>query len=341
MNEHDVTDIAPGQEVRVDSFRPEDAPGVVRLFRAVYGDSYPIRTYLDEKLLIAENGAGRTISSVARTARGEVVGHSAFVNSAPYPGLFESCAGLVHSAYRGGKGIFTDIIRHGYQQAKQNPAVQAVVGEPVCNHPYSQKMSVTMGWNSFALEVDLMPASAYAKEASSAGRVAAFLDFKTIRPRPHAVYLPASYAEELRQCYGQLDDEREFRLSEDDIPEGAVTELQPQVFHFAAVARVTIQKVGTDFAACLDQLEKDLADQGVLVTQLWLRLDSPWVGRAVELLRRRGYFLGGPLPRWFDTDGLLLQKIHKRPDWEGICAFNARYTQILERVRADWQRTQG
>ena len=33
------------QEIEIDFFRIEDAPGIARLFREVYGTGYPIRTY--------------------------------------------------------------------------------------------------------------------------------------------------------------------------------------------------------------------------------------------------------------------------------------------------------
>lgn len=58
-----------------------------------------------------------------------------------------------------------------------------------------------------------MPAAAYEKEASAAGRVAAFLTFRTFRPRPHAVHLPSVYQDVLRFLYEGLDDNRDFRIS--------------------------------------------------------------------------------------------------------------------------------
>lgn len=340
--EREITgDIEAGQEWQVSRFIAEDAPGVVNLFRSVYGDGYPVRTYMDEKLLIEENCANRTISSVAKTTDGAVVGHNALFNSAPSRGTFESGAGVVHTAYRGGKGIFAQLAVHGLGIAKEMANVQAVFGEPVCNHPFSQKLSVRVGFASRALEVDLMPAAAYEKEVSAAGRVAAFLDFKTFRGKPHTLYLPSVYSEDFRFFYEDFDDERQFRIAEAPVPAGTLTDMRPQIFAFAAVARVAIHAIGADFSTCLDTLEKNLQNEGVLVTQLWLRLDCPWVGAATEILRERGYFLGGALPRWFDSDGFLMQKIGKQPDWQGIVTVAERGAEILRRVRADWQRTQG
>jgi len=334
-----ATPIEPGLEWQVDRFADADAAGVVSLFRSVYGDGYPVRTYLEPALLIAENAARRTISSVARTSRGDIVGHNALFNSAPHPGTYESGAGVVHAAYRGGKGIFTALAAHGLELAPTLPQVDLVFGEPVCNHPFSQKLMHRVNFVSRALEVDLMPAAAYTTEASAAGRVAAFIATKTFRPKPQTLHLPQVYRSQLLFCYEDFDDRRDFADAGEAIPTGSATELQPQIFDFAAVARVPVTAVGADFADRIAALEAELAARRVIVTQLWLRLDCPWLGEAVDILRRRGYFLGGALPRWFDVDGLLMQKIGKNPDWEGICTIADREAELLRLVRADWQRS--
>ncbi|BBO91338.1 hypothetical protein [Desulfosarcina ovata] len=332
-------DVEPGQAYTIDRFTSADAEGVASLFRSVYGSGYPVKTYLEPNLLIRENEALRTISSVARTARGKIVGHNALYNSAAHPGTYESGAGVVHAAFRGGKGIFTEMVAHGLDLAKTLPAVNLVFGEPVCNHPYSQKLTMKMNFISRALEVDLMPAAAYRKEGSASGRVAAFLDFRTFRKKSHAVFLPRCYRTELDFLYAGLDDQREFRPAESPVPSGSVTDLRPQIFDYAGVARIAVHATGADFRACLDQLEKDLAEKGIVVTQMWLNLGEAWVGEAVEILRSKKYFLGGVLQRWFDTDGLLMQKIRKIPDWDGICMHADRHRQIFGMVQADWQRT--
>ena len=335
-----ATDIQTGQKWEVRRFQPEDAEGVVHLFHSVYGRSYPVRTYMEPQVLIAENAANRTISSVAATTNGEIVGHNALFNSAPHPGIYESGAGVVHAAYRGGKGIFTRMVAHGLELAATLSGVDAVFGEPVCNHPFSQKLTAKLEFISRALEVDLMPAAAYVKEESASGRVAAFLDFRTYTKMPHTVYVPKVYKEELAFFYADLDDDRDLLIVDDGLDGENTTDIRAQVFAFAAVARVAVHTVGSDFEVRLAALEKDLQKKRVLVIQVWLNLASPWVGGAVEVLRRNGYFLGGALPRWFNTDGLLMQKIRKVPDWKGILTFNDRRKQILELVRNDWERLQ-
>lgn len=335
---HKEQDIEPGQEWEVDLFRPEDAAGVARLFRSVYGEGYAVRTYIEPERLIRENAARRTISSVARTVRGEVIGHNALFNSAAHPGTYESGAGAVHAAYRGGKGIFTHMFEHGLEIAGTLPHINAVFGEPVCNHVFSQKMMARAGFPPRALEVDLISAAAHQKEGGAEGRVAAFLCFRTIRRRPHAVYLPEPYGDALNALYEGLDDERDFCISKEEVPVGTVSKIRSQIFETAGVARIAVDEAGEDFEVGTKGLEKKLQEKKIVVIQIWLNLSSPWVGGAVETLRRRGYFLGGILPRWFDSDGLLMQKVLKRPDWEGIHVYGERSAEILKIVRADWGR---
>ena len=332
--------IDPGQDWDVDLFRPEDAEGVAGLFLSVYGEGYPIKTYLEPERLIRENAAGRTISSVARTPKGDIVGHNAIFRSAPYDRIYESGGGVVHASYRGGKGVFTRLVAHGVDVGAEAFGIEAVYAESVCNHVFSQKLCHGLGFATMAAEVDLMPASAYEQEKSAPGRVASVLDFKTIRPKPHQVFLPGAYEEALRYIYSGLDDQRELLISTDASPARSSTLIKTQYFDFAQVARLAVWDAGVDFAQVLDQEEKGVKEKGAIIIQVWLNLSQPWVGQAAEILMLNGYFLGGLLPRWFDGDGLLMQKIMKQPDWEGIQLHFDRAKQILALVKSDWARTQ-
>jgi hypothetical protein len=332
-----MNDIEPGQTYEFDLFRPEDAEGISQLFRTVYGDGYPIRTFIDPKVLIEENAAGRTLSSVARTPKGDIVGHVALFHSAPCERICESGAGLVHPSYRGGKGIYTGLGLHGMEVTAKKYNIELLFGEPVCNHIFAQKGTAKAGWITQAIEVDLMPAEAYDKEKSASGRVTALLDFKTLKPKPHTVYLPEVYEESIRFIYSGLDDDRDFLLSQDELPSPIKTEIKTQVFDFAQVARLAVHDTGADFESAFDEQEKTVQEKGVVVIQVWLKLSWPWVGQAVDVLRKRSYFLGGILPRWFDVDGMLMQKIIGQPNWEGIQLYSDRAKKIMEIVKADCQ----
>ena len=330
-------DIEPNQDWTIDLFRPDDADGVASLFLKVYGEAYPIKTFIDPDKLREENAAGRTISSVAKTGKGEIIGHNAIFRSAPSPVIFEAGAGVVDRAYRGGQGIFTQLNLHGVSMAKAF-GVSAIFGEPVCNHPFAQQMGRRINTISRALEIDLLPAEAYVKEKSSSGRVAALFNFATVISRPHRVFLPDLYVEALKFCYEELDDERQFDLADQAIPAEASTCINNQFFDFAKVARLSVWEAGSDFGRRLADQEAASVQQGAVVIQLWLKMTCPWLGEVVSLANRMGYFFGGVLLRWFDDDGLLLQKVVHKPNFEGIVLHYDRGKTIYDLVRADWLR---
>lgn len=334
-----MSEVTPNdQQIEVDLLRPEDAPQVSELFREVYGDAYPVDDYYHPEMLLNANREGRIISSVARTAAGRVVGHNAVFSHAPHPKTCESGAGLVEPDFRAGN-LFTRMCAHGVEVGGPRFGVEAVWGEPVCNHVYSQRMVHSLGWITMALEVDLMPAAAYAKEKSAVGRVSALQDFVTLRPFPHRVHLPAVYADSVAWLYDEFDDRRELVTAGAPLPDGVASRVAARCYNGAQVARLTLWETGPDLDQALAAAEADAFAQGGEVCQAWLSLGNPWSGAAAEVLRRRGYFLGGILPRWFGVDGLLMQKLRQPPGWEAIKLEFERARRLLALVRADWEST--
>ena len=97
--------------------------------------------------------------------------------------------------------------------------------------------------------------------------------------------------------------------------------------------------MGHDLADYLTNLENQALAQKAVVIQVWLKLSAPWSGPAVDILRSKGYFFGGVLPRWFDEDGLLMQKLVCEPDFDGIQLYSDEAKEILSIVKEDWART--
>lgn len=319
-------------------FRPEDAPAVVALFKRVYGDSYPVKLVYDAGGLIKAFEERSNIPGVGRTPSGETVGYCAYYRSAPNPAVYEAGQGLVLPAFRN-QGIVSRILAYLNEMAPRLDA-EAVFGEAVCNQTYMQTATrQELHYIETALEIDLMPAEAYTVEKSATGRVAALLMFRVMKERSQIAYLPECYEQQLRYMYSGFDVQPEFGSPDAALP-AIATEMDVQVFDFAKVARLTVKQTGTDFAEVVEAKEADILGQGVLVFQVWVRLSWPWIDEVVGILRKRGYFLGGPLPRWFGQDGLLMQKIAGRPNWEGIKLYSDRAQRILEIVQADWTNTE-
>jgi GNAT superfamily N-acetyltransferase len=329
---------SPDVHYTADLFRPEDAQGVVELFKAVYGDRYPIRIFYDPERLAEANRTGEYYSIVARTRDGRILGVHNIFRSAPYESLYEWGAGLVLKECRG-LGISGRIVRHLLDVVVPMLRIDEMYGEAVCNHLHLQKVCVQEGFIETALEVALMPEAAYTLEKTASGRVATVLGFRCYKPKPHTVFLPAVYEDELRFLYAALDDERTLVRADEDLPVGVSSASQTTIFDFAQVARIAVHTAGADLESHFARLESDACYQNVVVLQAWLKLNSPAVGSAVETLRKRGYFLGGILPRWFNEDGILMQRIRCSPDLEAIQLHSDRAREILEIVKRDWDRS--
>lgn len=321
----------------IDRFRPEYAEGIVRLVHSVYGPNYPIALFYDANALIEANREGRYLSFVARTESGDIVGVNHLFPSTPNPTLLECGVGMVHRNYRG-SGINTQILHDIYEVfVPEQPHIETVFGEAVCNHVFQQRLIHRFAFIETAIEVALMPAAAYSKEESASGRVATLASFRSYRKKPHQIFLPEPYTDILRTITDRMDDARETAPAGRSIPVTGSTIIDLKMFDFAQVARIAVRSIGPNFEKDFDAVEREALERNAVVLQTWMNLGIPWVGNAVETLRDRGYIFGGLLPRWFDTDGLLMQKLLCNPHFEGIQLFSEFSKELLAYIREDYR----
>lgn len=310
------TPLAPGQKVQARLFRPEDAPGVARLFHQVYGESYPVDEPYVPELLAEANRTGRIRTIVAAGPEGDIIGQSAFYQSSPpNKRLYEYGQMLVDKDYR---GSFAAARMHHF--ALRNmfgcmDGVDGVFGEAVCHHTMTQKISHGAQALECGLELGLMPEAAYAAEGA-AGRVSCLLHVRVDAGGEGPLYLPECWAPQIRAILPQWTLTREFRPAGPGTPPPAeaLTEMEVQRFDFAGVTRLNVARLGADFAARLaGELARAEADGHALV-QVFLCLGEPWAGDAAEALRSSGFFFAGLLPLWFGAtapgpDALLAQRL--------------------------------
>lgn len=324
------------QEIEIDFFRIEDAPGIARLFREVYGTGYPIRTYYLPEEIIEENAAGRIISSVARTPSGEVVGHDALVLLDSAAHLYENAAAAVLPAF-GGQGIFPRLFKHSILIASKHCGAEGLVGEPVCTHIRLQKMCLQLDFKELGLEVDLMPPAAYAMDQGEFGRISVLLGCFMHKPGAQTVHMPPVYRDELEYLYADLKVERAFVHARTDSQAEGSSHGSMKLFDLAQVARISIDCIGPDFDSFIAHLESQAREKGVGVFQVWLPLGSPFAPAATDILRGQGYFLGGVLPSYLQGDTLVMQKVNEKPNWEGILLYSERAKKIEEMIKRDWE----
>lgn len=324
---------------KIDFFNPADAPGVVELYRAIYGDKYPRREVYDPAELVRQSNTGDTYRMVARTNTGEVVGQIALYRSSPpNKELYEQGQMMVRHDYRK-TWMATKLMNESLEKIPQRHGLEAVWGEAVCNHLFTQQSAVRQKFYETGLEMDLMPAESYGQADSqpTTGRVSTLTYFRNFKNKPQTIYLPSAYEEMLKEIYAAADCGHSFVTAKAVLPTEIVTVGELQMFTDAGVARITFDEAGGDFAVYLADLEEQTAAAGIVVTQVFIRLTRPWTGAVVDVLRKRGYFFGGALPRWFDDDGFFMQKIVGLPNFDGANVYSKRAKKLKEFIKNDWQ----
>jgi histidinol-phosphate aminotransferase len=302
----------------------KQAEGIRDLFLEVYGDQYPVNTYYEPDKILASQAAKDLRCAVAEDEEG-VCGHLALYPSAPSREIWEVGAGLIARRARG-TGTIGHLTEHLLELARAEQLCQFVFAEAVCNHTVTQRHTIALGFVETAIEIDLMPASAYSKEKSATGRVSSILSFNRICPQSGSVRPPSFYREDLLKLYSRLPVERDFSepLNE-TLP--ASTRFQISRIEMAGLVRMVVEKVGADFSSHLTE-EPD-------VFQLMLPMNLTNLDHAVEAARARGFFLGGLLPVWTGTDTLLMQRLKSTPSWDDNEIHSDVAQGLFQRVRED------
>jgi len=316
--------VRPGLAYAMGDFAPDDAEGVAALFHTVYGDTYPLDAYYIPETIRRLCGQGELIPVVARLEGGEVIGFTALYKaSPPFPGLMEFGLGLVHPAYRGSFVLF-HLFSAMMARLEALPGVEAVFGEAVCDTIITQHASSLFGFRETALELGLMR-----EKEPGAGRGACLVMFRNVRDRRRVLHHTACCAGHLGRLVAGAGLDRELVLVDGGDTDAGPTRIATQLFPSAGVLRANVFSLGKDREAELGKIEQQAWAEGCPVCQMYLDASLPGPAAAVPLLRRAGYGFGGLIPRWFDSDALLLQKLLDPPRAELINLYSASAEALL------------
>lgn len=321
--------IEEGQEVEIGVFTPEDALGVSLVYYDIYGADFPLDLVYDPEELIRRNAGEDQYTVVARTARGEVVGTIGMYRNAPHPDVFEFGQLNVIKPYRLGH-LAAQLSRFILYDLAPQVGAPVLYGEGVCNHPVTQRLSISMGFEPTGLELECMPAEAYQGEGAPERNVSLLLFFKLHEKRGGICHLPERYRSVVAETCQGLDMHCEF------VDGGAISgRTESAVFSIdeGDMVRLTASHAGEDFAAVLERAAAQVTERGVM--QVYLNLGDPGCPEAVRLLRGQGFFYGGFLPGWFGDPGLVLQTTRMEPDWAAIRLYGKRAKALRDYIRAD------
>lgn len=327
--------VLSGQTFSMDSFKPGDEYGIARLFYAVYGDQYPVTDYYIPERILQLCHEQRICPALCRTSDGNIVAYGAFYRSSPpYPRLYEVGQYIVLPNYRS-LGISSLINSYLYESVL--PLIQAdgIFGEAVTNHTITQRFDKNVNMTDYALELSLFPPGK--GRDGAVGRVSCLFQFIIVHDREHTVHVPAHYRNEIEFLVGDADFRRHFCLSSSPLPKDILTRYQDSIFPGTGTARFVFHECGADFVSVADRLEEHALRKGCVTFQAFFNLADAGVVESVEILRRRGWFMGGYLPRWFDSDGWLMQKVLEPPDFDAMKLHTPKAKEIQKRVRKAYE----
>lgn len=105
-------------------------------------------------------------------------------------------------------------------------------------------------------------------------------------------------------------------------------------FESARTWKMAIRSIGADWASVIAQILAEAEKRRVISLQITIDMACPPIAAAVESLREQNFFLGGLMPRWFGTDGLLMQKLFAdEPEFEKLKLYSPTARDLLDYIR--------
>ena len=325
----------PERKYTITPVSQANAAKVAAVFRAIYGDDFPVKYVYHAAQIMREINEGRLAAALACDKTGTPAGYVSMFKCAPNPRLWEG--GNLLAVHEQGSDNLASMLTRYYMQPQNLPDRfnDGVFGEAVCHHYFTQMICRKSGFADCALALDQMDSSGFRKHRPDTGRVACLLQFMEHSEPHEPLYIPDRYADILRHLLTPLRT-RCFLSSTAPLPGTGETERKDDFYEASGTWRVSVDSIGGNWICFLDDLLREARKRGVKSLQVVLRASLPYAGAAIELTRQRGFFLGGIFPRWFGADGIMMQQVlGKEPDYEGIKLYSAAAKTLLEFIRKE------
>ena len=326
------------EKYRIVAVGKENARLVGTVFRALYGEDFPVRDVYQPEALLREIRNGELTAALAIDAADRPVGYISFFKSTPNPCLWEAGNMLVvpEHARSGVAGLLT--------QYYFDPTMcrltdsDGIFGEAVCCHYFTQVGAIKAGLVDCALELDQLDGASFKDgKSNKAGlaRVSCVLNFVELSDPVASEYLPARYEEWLRRLAAPLRP-RTFHVSTASLPSAGETVREEKYYDFAKTWKVAVRSIGGDWTAAVANLLTEAARRQVVSLQVAVNTACPAAGAAVEVLREQGFFFCGLAPRWFGSDGVLMQKLSgSEPNFAETKLYSDTARDLLQFIRQD------
>ncbi len=270
-------------------FRAGDEVWIPRLIYKNYGYTYfKDLFYYPEKILQKEQ-TGEILSIVAEVDE-QIVGHFALVKLQK-SNIAEIGIAVVDPAFKG-MGIMKEMFKLLIQKAKEL-GLDALFGEAITFHPYSQRANARFGFKTTALllgDIHQMVRLKDHKYPFRQKRGAVALEYKLLKPFTKKIALPKRYAPIIQKTYNLL----ELPFTPLTIKNNAASSIQLEHNPLFAITTLVIDGYRKDFEQVLKQRFEEAIAKHPDMIYADINLEKvASIDTVVELLREYGFFYAG------------------------------------------------
>ncbi len=332
--------ISPDTSIIVRNYLNGDEEAIAKLIYENYGYSYIKESfYYPKKIRELQNK--KIFSIVALDANlNTIVGHFALIKMAD-ANIAEIGVVVVHPHYKG-MGIMNKMFKMLIQRAKEL-ALDAIFGEAIMYHIFSQKSNLTHGFNESALLIGKAPEEVTIENnelTQKKLRGSVLVGYKIFHYSPQQLTIPEVYKEKILEIY------RKAKLHIKIQPTSQISELKHVHLYYdydplTNIATIVIDHYGKHFKhkflLMLSQLRAKHCD--MIYAEINLN-NLPQIDKIVKILNQRGFFFAGVLfLKHKNQDYLCLQNKHStHVGKKNLICYSDFCQELLDYIHNDEQR---
>ncbi len=320
------------KELTVRAFVKGDGEGIAKLIYKNYDYTYYKDLFYEPQEVRKENEKG-DVHSVVALYRNEVVGHFALVRN-HYSNIAEIAVATVDPRYKG-MGIMNKMFDFLIFEA-QRLGYDAIYGEAIMLHPYSQKANLTHGMTESAIVLGQVPSETEIEHSvhtpHRSGVLIAYLLFEKRRCH-HA--RSKIYGQQIQKVYDEIGIE--------------ICNMQPPHSVRDAITHRVTEKLGLGYIRIEDEIDQHILKEiladlqkehcDMLYADINLHRIKK-IDKVISLLNTHGFFYSGVLFAYYDSeDYLRLQrKNSKSVDEEQLVYYSKNAQQLSAFIHEDEER---
>ncbi|MBU1642083.1 hypothetical protein KKE54_01870 [bacterium] len=317
------------QHLSVRAFIEGDGDGISKLVYRNYDYTYYKHLFYEPEEVRKANEKGE-VHSVVALYRNEIVGHFALIH-APLSNIAEVAVATVNPRYKG-MGIMNRMFDFIILEAKRF-GYDAIFGEAIMLHPYSQKANLSHGMTESAIVLGQVPSEIQIEHSlqnpQRSGVLIAYLLFDKHRYR-HAQ--SEIYNKQIQKVY----DDIAIEISSMKLPHRVRDAITHSINDMLNVGYMRIEDLikENELTKILTDLQKEHCDMIYADINLH-RIQN--IDAVISMLNRQGFFYSGVLFSYYENeDYLRLQrKNSKSVDEEQLVCYSKNAKEMLVFIHED------